>query len=120
MIQTAGPQTPPVQVGSAQLSATGTVDGFAIFHHVITQQETVVPLETRNAGSYLLAYDNTGGSVLGVATANASAQAGSVGLVIRDDSGARIGGGDIPCCQWTRFVCGSHSISGDCKQARNG
>jgi hypothetical protein len=86
IIKTAGPQIPPVQVGSAQLSATGAVDGFAIFHHVITQQETVVPMETRNASSYLLAFDNTGG-VLGVAVANVSAQAGNVGVVIRDDSG---------------------------------
>jgi hypothetical protein len=95
IIETAGPQTPPVQVGSAQLSATGPVDGFAIFHHVITQQETVVPMETRNASSYLLAFDNTGG-VLGVAVANVSAQAGNVGVVIRDDSGKQIGTGSIP------------------------
>jgi hypothetical protein len=32
IITTDGPQTPPVQIGSAQLSATGSVDGFAIFH----------------------------------------------------------------------------------------
>jgi hypothetical protein len=66
IVMTAGPQTPPVLVGSAQLAATGAVDGFAIFHHIVTQQEAVVPLETRNASSYLLAFDNTGGVVLGV------------------------------------------------------
>ena len=88
---TAGQQIPPVQVGSAQLSANGAVDGFAIFHHVMTQQETVVPLETRNASSYLLAFDNTGGGVLGVAVANISAQTGNMGVVIRDDSGEQIG-----------------------------
>ena len=92
IVQTAGPQIPPVRVGSAQLAATGAIDGFAIFHHVITQQETVVPLETRNAKSYLLAFDNTGGSVLGVAVATGPVHQGfgygGAEVVIRDDSGS--------------------------------
>jgi streptogramin lyase len=96
IIDTGGPQTPPVLVGSAQLAATGAVDGFAIFHHVLTGQETVVPMETRNASSYLLAFDNTSGVVLGVAVENVSAQAGNVGVIIRDDTGTQIGTGTIP------------------------
>ena len=47
--------TPPVQIGSAQLSATGAVDGFAVFHQIPTAQEAVIPMETRSASSYLLA-----------------------------------------------------------------
>ena len=74
IVDTAGPQTPPVLVGSAQLAATGAVDGFAIFHQIVTAQEAVVPMETRNASSYLLAFDNTNGLVLGVAVENVSAQ----------------------------------------------
>src|SRR5438132_5230265 len=35
-------------VGSAQLTTTGNVDGFAIFRYDPTGQEAVVPLETRN------------------------------------------------------------------------
>jgi len=95
IVETAGPQTPPVKIGSAQLAATGAIDGFAIFHHVLTQQETVVPLETRNASSYLLAYDNTGGNVLGVAIAGITTPPGSSGVSIRirDDVGNEIGGG---------------------------
>ena len=120
IIETAGPQTPPVQEGSAQLSATGAVDGFAIFHHVITQQETVVPMETRNASSYLLAFDNTGG-VLGVAVANVAAQPGNVGVVIRDDSGKQIGTGSIPIASGdghTAFVA-SDAISGYGQDSRH-
>ena len=90
IIDTAGPQTPPVQVGSAQLAATGAVDGFAIFHLIPGAQEAVVPMETRNASSYLLAFDNTGGVVLGVAVENVSAQAAVIPIVIRDDTGAVI------------------------------
>jgi hypothetical protein len=50
----------------------------------------VVPLETRNASSYVLAFDNTGGVVLGVAVTNLSAQAVNFPVIIRDDTGARI------------------------------
>jgi hypothetical protein len=67
------------------------VDGFAIFHQIQPQQEAVVPLETRNASSYLLAFDNTGGAVLGVAIANLSGQDVNIPVVIRDDTGAVIG-----------------------------
>jgi len=90
VITTGGPQTPPVEVGSAQLAATGAVDGFAIFHLIPGAQEAVVPLETRNAGSYLLAFDNTGGVVLGVAVENVSSQSAFIPVVIRDDSGTVI------------------------------
>jgi hypothetical protein len=91
IINTSGPQTPPVQIGSAQMASTGAVDGFAIFHQIPTAQEAVVPMETRNASSYLLAFDNTSGVVLGVALENVSAQAANVVVVIRDDTGAPIG-----------------------------
>jgi hypothetical protein len=84
-----------VLVGSAQLAATGAVDGFAIFHQIVTAQEAVVPMETRNASSYLLAFDNTNGVVLAVAVANISAQAGNVGVILRDETGAQIGTGSI-------------------------
>ncbi len=95
-INTAGPQTPPVQIGSAQLAATGAVDGFAIFHLIPSAQEAVVPLETRNASSYLLAFDNTGGVVLGVAVQNVSPQAANIGVVIRDDTGSQLAAGPLP------------------------
>ena len=73
------------------MPATGNVDGFAIFHLIPSAQEAVVPLETRNASSYVLAFDNTNGVVLAVAIANVSAQPANVGIVIRDETGAVIG-----------------------------
>ena len=77
-------------VGSVQLAGTGPVDGFAIFHQNLTSQEAVVPMETRNASSYLLAFDNTNGLVLGVAVENVSAQNAVIPVIIRDDSGVVI------------------------------
>jgi hypothetical protein len=93
ILNTAGPQTPPVLVGSAQLAATGAVDGFAIFRLIPGAQEAVVPMETRSAPSYLLAFDNTGGVVLGVAVENISTQSANINLIIRDDTGAIISSG---------------------------
>ncbi len=74
IVTSAGAQVSPVLIGSAQLSATGAVDGFAIFHLIPGAQEAVVPMETRNARSYLLAFDNTNSVVLGIAIDNVSSQ----------------------------------------------
>jgi len=95
IITTGGPQDPSGQTltGSAQMGAAGAVDGFAIFHQNSPAQEAVVPMETRNASSYLLAFDNTVGVGIGVAVENVSAQAGNVGVIIRDDAGKQIGSG---------------------------
>ena len=90
IVNTAGAQSPPVLVGSAQLAATGSVDGFAIFHQIPTEQEAVVPMETRTASSYLLAFDNTNGLVLGVALQNVSAANAVIPVVIRDENGVLI------------------------------
>ena len=81
VITTAGAESPPVLVGSAQLAATGAVDGFAMFHLIPGAQEAVVPLETRNASSYLLAFDNTAGVLLGVAVENVSSQPAIIPVV---------------------------------------
>ena len=90
IVANAGPQTPPVLVGSAQLAAAGAIGGFAIFHQIVTGQEAVVPLETRSANSYLLAFDNTGGVVLGVAVDNISPQNAVIPVIIRNDAGGVI------------------------------
>ena len=95
VVNSTGLDSQPVQIGSAQLATAGKADGFAIFRLKSTGQEAAVPLETRSASSYLLAFDNTGGMVLGVAVENVSAQAASVGVVIRDDTGAQIGTGSL-------------------------
>jgi hypothetical protein len=84
---------PPAQasvVGSAQLLTSGNVGGFGIFQIQATGQQAVVPLETRNAASYLLAFDSTSGLQTGLALANISSTAGDVKVVVRDDTGAMI------------------------------
>jgi hypothetical protein len=85
-----------VTTGSATLTTTGAVGGFAVFRFNPTGQEAVVPMQTLNAPSYILAFDNTGALSTGLAIANAAAQAATVNVIIRDDAGAQIGTGSIP------------------------
>jgi len=96
VLDAAGPANIPFVEGSAQLAASGAVDGFAIFHFDPTNQEAVVPLEKRNAPSYLLVFDNTNGVLTGVAIENVSSQPAAIPVILRDDTGTRIGTGLIP------------------------
>jgi hypothetical protein len=109
VIATGGPATPPVQIGSAELATAGAVDGFAIFHQIVSAQEAVVPLETRNASSYVLAYDNTAGVVLGVALANLTSHAVTIAVVIRDENGSPTANvsTSLPASGHTAFVLSS-------------
>ena len=78
----------PAVAGSAQLTTTGAVTGFAIFRS--SGQEAVVPLEAGIASSYTLAFDNTGNLATGVALANSSGQAAQIPAILRDSTGATL------------------------------
>jgi hypothetical protein len=79
---------PQLLVGSAQLSTAGQVSGFVIYRH--NNQEAVVPLESRNANAYILAFDNTNGTFTGVALNAVSTQAVAVPVIVRDETGTQI------------------------------
>ena len=95
ILDTTGADSAATTTGSAQLLTSGDFGGFAIFTATASGQAAVVPLETRNASSYLLAFDNTGGVATGLAIANLTSTAASVNVVIRNDSGTQIGTGSI-------------------------
>jgi hypothetical protein len=95
IIETSGHDTYRSVSGSAVLTTTGSVSGFAIFRYDPSQQEAVVPMETRNASSYTVAYDNSNLVSTGLALANASDQAVTLSLIVRDESGAQLSGGSI-------------------------
>jgi uncharacterized protein (DUF779 family) len=92
VIQSAGPNNQATLVGWAQLLTNGTIGGFAVFSQAIgnANQEAVVPLENRNAGGYVVPFDNTNGSATGIALANISPQAVNSAITVRDDTGAVI------------------------------
>ncbi len=98
IVSASGPADVPYLEGSAQLLAGGgtSVGGFAIFHYDPTQQEAVVPLETRTAPSFLLPFDNTNGVQTGVALNNISFASPNVPVTIRDDTGQQIYSGVLP------------------------
>jgi hypothetical protein len=96
IMQTLANDNQPSVSGSAVLTSTGAVGGSALFHMDSTGQEGIVPLETRNATAYVLAFDNTDGRITGMALANSTANSANLSVTIRDDTGATIATGSIP------------------------
>lgn len=91
IMQTQGQDAQPSVSGSAAMtSKTGAVGGSAIFRYSPSGQEGVVPMETRNAPTYFLGFDNTNQRVTGMALANDTASAANLALTIRDDTGKTI------------------------------
>jgi len=109
VIESTGPIGSPLQTGSAQFTTDGSVTGFLILGYEPSGQEALVPLESRRASAYLLAFDNTGGIATGIAVNSVSSQPLTVPVVIRDDTGAQIGTGSIPLAanSHTAFVLAS-------------
>ncbi len=112
VLDTTGPISQAVAVGSSQLLTSGNIAGFGIFTFTPSGQAAVVPLETRDASSYVLSFDNTSGLATGLAIANLASAAASVGVVIRDDTGANIGTGtiDLPPQGHNSFVLTDSSL----------
>ena len=91
VMDSTGPDNAATLVGAGQLLSNGNVSGFGIFSNPKVHWNAVVPLETRNASKYILAFDNTAPLTTGVAVANLTAQAANVPVIIRDDTGTQIG-----------------------------
>ena len=77
--------------GWAELTTRGDAGAIAILRYNPSGQEAGVPLEARNASSYFLVFDNTGGVTTGVAIANMSADPANLSVVLRDDTGNLLG-----------------------------
>lgn len=91
VIDSSGPASATALLGSGQLLSNGNVSGFGIFSYPASQWNAVVPLETRNASTYYLPFDNTGMLATGVALANITGTVASVKVTILNDMGAQIG-----------------------------
>jgi hypothetical protein len=99
VLDTTGPAAIAALTGSVQVLASGNVGVFGIFSNPTYGWNAAVPLETRNAAKYVLAFDNTtaGGTTLatGVAVANVATAAANIPVIIRDDTGEQIGTASI-------------------------
>ena len=91
LMDTTGLVTQAANIGWSRLQASGDVGGYALFTNTRTNWQAAVPLQTINASSYLLSFDNTGSLSTGVAIANLATQDANVNAIIRDDSGTTIG-----------------------------
>jgi glucose/arabinose dehydrogenase len=80
----------PTLTGSAVLTTNGNVTGFVTIRWTELGRETAVPLETRNAASYVLPYDNLAGATTAIAVANLSPEPASVEVRLRDSAGAAL------------------------------
>ena len=93
----ARPGAPHGLVSEAHPEGRAPRGGAGARHRItVLALEAVVPLETRNASSYLLPFDHLNTVVTGVAIQNLSASFGTVQMVVRDENGAQIGTGSIP------------------------
>ena len=96
VMESTGPDNVATLVGSGQLSSNGNMSGFGIFSNPKQHWNALVPLETRNASKYILAFDNTSPLTTGLAVASLAAQATNVPVIVRDDTGTQIGNSTIP------------------------
>ena len=123
VMESTGPDSAPTLVGSGQLLSNGDVNGFGIFSLPMFHWNAVVPLETRNASKYVLAFDNIGALKTGVALASLAALQQNVQVIVRDDAGAQIGNPTIPLSALghTSFMLDSPpaGIPSDERQARH-
>lgn len=85
VMESQGPDS-SLSIGSAQLFTEGSISGFIIFRYIPSGQEAAA-LQTQNAASYTLSFDNTGGLATGVAVANVSNQPANIQTILRDDTG---------------------------------
>ena len=95
VVQSTAIDSDPLQTGSAQLTTDGSVSGFIRFRYGPRNQEAIVPIESRNSSTYIVAFDNTNGLAAGVAVANLSASAVTIPVLIRDSAGAQLGAGVV-------------------------
>jgi hypothetical protein len=90
VMESTGPDNVAPLAGSGQLLSNGSVSGFGIFSNPKVHWNAVVPLETRNASKYFLAFDNVAPISTGLAVANLVALQQNVQVIIRDDKGNQI------------------------------
>ncbi|MEQ1948744.1 MAG: hypothetical protein ABL995_16260 [Bryobacteraceae bacterium] len=90
-ISTMGNTGQAAKIGWAQFVSPGNVSGYGIFRFPASKWEAVVPIETRSASSYVLAFDNTASLATGVAVANVTDNSTVVSVIIRNDAGTQIG-----------------------------
>lgn len=99
-----------LSTGSVQLLSDGNVSGFLIFRYLPTVQEAAVNLLVKNASTYTLPFDNTGGITTGIAISVISTASTPIQILVQDDKGTTLATDTITLAGHghTSFVLGSH------------
>jgi uncharacterized repeat protein (TIGR01451 family) len=92
LVSTTGLDSAVVQTGWALVSSDGPVSASAVLrlHVGDSDQEAVVPLETRSATGFLVPFDNTGSYTTGIGLANSSNQTLAFTVIVRDEAGSTL------------------------------
>ena len=93
-IETSGTSSTVTQ-GWGAVTASDEVSGFAIFRHIPTEHEAVVPVESWLTGRAILAFDNLNGYFYGVALANPNNTTVQLTVSFKDEQGNQFGSGAI-------------------------
>ena len=95
VMDSAGQDTSSLLTGWARMQSSGKMDGFGIFRYPQFKWEALVPLETRSANTYFVAFDNTRSLGTGVAVSSVTMPAGDVALTVRDENGIPLTTGTV-------------------------
>ncbi len=95
VVESAAADSAPTLQGWGNLQPTAGIKAFGIFSNPVHQWEAVVPLESRDANRYILAFDNTGAIATGVALANLAGSSANIPVTIRDSTGSAVLGAQV-------------------------
>jgi len=90
VVNITGPGSGDLQFGSARFTSTAGVSGFIRYSYGALGQDVIVPLETRNAANYVVAFDNTNGASTGIALANSAGVTANIPITVYDPFGNQI------------------------------
>jgi sugar lactone lactonase YvrE len=85
-----------VSVGWADVLSSGPLEGYSVFRFNPTGSEGTVEFDTRLSSTLVLPYDNTSGSLTGVAVANQSSAPTTLTVLLLDQGGSQLASSQIP------------------------
>lgn len=90
LLDVTGTQAFPIRIGYVQVAPTGSVNGVLCYRYPASNDETVIPLEGRDSGSYTVIFDQLNGYLYGLAMANLGSAGANISILVRDDIGTLI------------------------------
>jgi sugar lactone lactonase YvrE len=94
-LRTASPAA-AISVGWADVLSSGPLEGYSVFSFNPAGAEGTVEFDTRLSSTLVLPYDNTNGSLTGVAVANQSSAPTTLTILLLDQGGSQLVSSQIP------------------------